>query len=142
VGISEFISQTLTQITKAVSASQAEVRELGGFISPAAITFPGAGTPFGEVPVTQQQVFLVEFDIAVTATDTTGTNAAAKLQIVSFIKLDAGGNSAASHETVSRIKFRVPLALPMDTESRKFIAQKKQVDLAETRKLYDDMGRK
>ena len=54
----------------------------------------------------------VEFDVAVTATDETTTKAGISVLIAS-VGLGAAGQSAASNQSVSRIRFSVPVVLPI-----------------------------
>jgi hypothetical protein len=63
-------------------------------------------------------VFLVDFDVAIEVSESTGTNAEAGLSVASFAKLGAGGKSAKSNSTSNRISFKVPLALPLDQASQ------------------------
>jgi hypothetical protein len=121
VELSDFVAQSLIEIVKGVHAAQVEVQKLGGFINPAAYVRSESGSHFGFLPGNQQQVFLTSFDVAVTATQSTGTNADARLQIASLLKLGAGGNSAESQQTISRLKFEVPIAYPLDVKSKQLM---------------------
>jgi 1-aminocyclopropane-1-carboxylate deaminase/D-cysteine desulfhydrase-like pyridoxal-dependent ACC family enzyme len=116
--LSDFVAQTLIELVRGVSRAQEEVSKLGGYVNPAAFVRASADSHFGTMPGHHQQVFLADFDVAVTASESTGTNAGAKVQIASLVGLGAGGNSSETHQTVSHIKFRVPFALPVDAKSK------------------------
>lgn len=111
--LQEFVRTTLVQITRGVQDAQTSVRENGGYVSPPSHSPVKNEAHFDNLH-DGQVVFLVDFDVAVTVNETTGTNAEAKLKVGGLLSLGAGGKSGDSHESVSRIKFKVPLALPVD----------------------------
>lgn len=125
--------ETLVQITQGVHESIVQVRESGGYTNPAVRakakspdTSHFADIGFG------RNVFLVDFDVAISVEEGTGTNAGAKLNVASLLSLNAGGESANKSTATNRISFKVPLALPVDpvTEEelkKREIAQAKQL---------------
>src|SRR3970040_1281168 len=115
--LDEFVKATLVQIVRGVHDAQEAVRDLGGIVNPATLgASPNAGSYFATVD-NMHHVFLVDFDVAVEVSESTGTNAEAGLSVASFAKLGAGGKSANSNSTSNRIAFKVPLALPIDKAS-------------------------
>jgi len=126
--LSEFVKQSLTQIVSGVKASQEEIRSQGGYVNPAIFaSSPGnaSTTHFGSVG-DGQNVLLVDFDVAVTVTDTIEGGAGGKLSVASFFKVEAGGKGSTASEATSRIQFKVPLALPVDPITK----QKLDTDVA------------
>lgn len=126
--LSEFVKQSLTQIVSGVKASQEEIRSQGGYVNPAIFaSSPGnaSTTHFGSVG-DGQNVLLVDFDVAVTVTDTIEGGAGGKLSVASFFKVEAGGKGSTASEATSRIQFKVPLALPVDPITK----QKLDTDIA------------
>lgn len=126
--LSEFVKQSLTQIVSGVKASQEEIRSQGGYVNPAIFaSSPGNAntTHFGSVG-DGQNVLLVDFDVAVTVTDTIEGGAGGKLSVASFFKVEAGGKGSTASEATSRIQFKVPLALPVDPITK----QKLDADIA------------
>ena len=122
--LSDFVTQSLTQIVRGVRESQDAVRTQGGYVNPAVIAAtPGndSSTHFASLG-DGQNVLLVDFDVAVTVTDTVEGNAAGKLQVASLIRLELGGKGSTASEATSRIRFKVPLALPVDPETKKRLA--------------------
>ena len=116
--LDEFIKTTLVQIARGVHDAQQSVRDLGGIVNPATLgTSQISGAYFATVN-DMHHVFLVDFDVAVEVSESTGTNAEAGLSVASFAKLGAGGKSATSNSTSNRIAFKVPLALPIDQTSQ------------------------
>ena len=126
--LKDFVSQTLVQIAQGVASAQETVRNLGGFVNPTAHVSGGAERHFGRMPGNNQQVFLVDFDVGITINESLGTNAEAKLQVASFIKIGAGTSTGESQQTSNQIRFNVPLALPVDPESTKLMDAERQRD--------------
>ena len=112
--LKDFVKETLVQIVAGVHASQEEIRQLGGIVNPATLSNnPNSPSYFASVD-SSRPVFLVDFDVAVTVAENSGTNAHAKLSVASLISLGAGGNSGNSSASTNRLAFKVPLALPVD----------------------------
>lgn len=114
--LSEFVKQSLTQIVKGVKESQDEIRNQGGYANPAVLTSAHgkeSATHFGSVS-DGQNVLLVDFDVAVTVTGAVEGGVGGKLSVASFFKVEAGTKGATASESTSRIRFKVPLALPVD----------------------------
>lgn len=114
--LNEFVKQSLTQIVSGVKAAQDEIRSQGGYVNPAVFaSSPGnaSTTHFGSVS-DGQNVLLVDFDVAVTVTEAVEGGAGGKLSVASFFKVEAAGKGSTANEATNRIKFKVPLALPVD----------------------------
>ena len=60
---------------------------------------------------------LVEFDVAITTTDSDNIDGKAKLNVMGIINVGGGGTSQSINQTVSRIKYTVPLVLRVSTKS-------------------------
>lgn len=91
--LKDFVRESLKQIVQGVNEAQEPVRNHGGYINPTALPRGKTESHFGEFLPSGQQVFLVEFDVAVTVNENTGTHAEAKLQVATFLSLGAGGKS-------------------------------------------------
>jgi len=123
--LSEFVKQSLTQIVQGVKDSQGEIRRQGGFANPAIFSSASgqaSATHFGTVS-DGQNVLLVDFDVALTVTDATELGAGGKLSVASLFKAEAGGKNKSINESTSRIKFKVPLALPVDEITKQKLDQ-------------------
>lgn len=110
--LEKFVRSTLVQITRAVKDSSTTIEELGGILTPRARGGPETVAKVGylrsprRVPIT-----IVEFDIAVTATDSGGTEAG--IGVVSgFLGIGTKGEEKFSDSYVNRISFSVPIELP------------------------------
>ena len=113
--LKEFVSETLRQILGGVKDAQGFAAEQGGKVVPKRITFRTDqglqlwdhtdGTP----------IQMIEFDVAVTAVEGTATKGGIGV-FVGAIGLGSQGQSSASNQSVSRIKFSIPVQLPKQDE--------------------------
>ena len=102
--LEEFVSDTLIQIVRGVeSARQKSLR-----VAPRVINFTESDTPVVHADAANPRAFIVDFDVAVTVSKTTDTEAKGGVSIHVF---EAGGHRSSSSErsTVSRVKFAVPV---------------------------------
>ena len=58
----------------------------------------------------------VEFDVAITTTETEGVNGGGKLTVASLFKLGCEANSQTANQIVSRVKFSIPLVLQVSSK--------------------------
>lgn len=123
----EFIKQTLTEIAAGVKDAQESVRASGGYANPAhdRRLRDSNEAHFGSLE-DGQHVFLVDFDVAVCATDGEQAEAGAKVQIASIVNVGTQGGFEKSSSVTSRITFKVPLALPTDEVSTEELKKQKK----------------
>ena len=116
--LKEYVKETISQIAAGIEAAQTEVRDCGGFVNPAHRVNPkdSDDSHFGVIN-TGQNIFLVDFDVAVTVVEESGADASAKLQVASLLKIGGGVETSASSSATNKISFKVPLALPVDSVS-------------------------
>lgn len=112
----EFIRDALSQIIGGVCDAQVEIAksDSGGIVSPPIQTdWEKAGYVFakGGLPVQK-----VDFDIAVTVSEKTGTKGTIGI-VIAAIGLGSQGESSNARASDSRIKFTVPIALPVMSAS-------------------------
>ncbi|MES9950068.1 MAG: hypothetical protein ABW118_14015 [Candidatus Thiodiazotropha sp.] len=118
--LKDFVKETLVQITTGVNDAQNEVRDLGGYVNPAARVFPKESDQSHLTQIgSGQGVFMIDFDVAISVSEEGEAGGEAKLQVGSFLNLGGGGKKGSSSSTTNRIAFKVPLALPVDKESVK-----------------------
>ncbi|MBH1496977.1 hypothetical protein JY423_13905 [Stenotrophomonas maltophilia] len=115
--LKEFVRETLVQIATGVKDAQIDVRALGGIVNPATQNPLKVGNSYFSSVDDLHHVFLVDFDVAVSVAENTGTSAQAKLNVATILSLGAGGQSANSSAATNRLTFKVPLALPLDEPS-------------------------
>lgn len=111
----EFVKESLIQIVRGVSDAQIdlasskslgsispEIRNSRDALESKGILLTPEGTP----------VQTVEFDVSVTATEGTGTKGSIGIA-VGFLGLGSQGQSSQANANTSRLKFSVPLSLPI-----------------------------
>jgi len=111
VELKEFVKESLVQIIQAVSEAQKQIAELGGGeISPSIKSeWEKTGLMFSSNGMPIQNV---SFDVVVTASEKTGTKGTIGV-MVSVLKLGVQGESQENSSNNSRIKFTVPITLPI-----------------------------
>ena len=110
--LKNFISQALTEIIQGVSDAQQVLGDNGKFINPELSTQQGDHEKHGKnVSIQGQLVEIVEFDVAVTATEGTETKGGIGV-VAGFFAIGSQGQSSSENSAVSRIKFSVPITLP------------------------------
>lgn len=117
--LQEFIKESLVQIVRGVEGAVEALEDTTAIISPSRYHC----TEHHAFKYEQQEnrkyrrsVQLVDFDVAVSASEGKETKGGIGVVVASFT-LGTTGKSDATSGTVSRIKFRVPIVLP-DGEGR------------------------
>ena len=96
-----FVAQTLVEVMQGVKDAQAQAKELGGYINIGQYTLQNGSLP----------IQAIEFDVAVTVTSGKETSGGIGVYVPA-LALGSKGKSESNHESVSRIKFTVPVVLP------------------------------
>lgn len=109
--LQQFVELALTQIVAGVAAAAVKVGEQGGSLNPSRETIDKvtawARAGRGFVPIEN-----IEFDVAVTASDSKEGSAGVGISVFGA-KVGATGQGATENTTVSRVKFSVPMVLPI-----------------------------
>lgn len=112
VELKQFISQALADIVQGVLDAQQVLGANGKYINPELSTQQGTHEKHGKlVSIQGQLVQTVEFDVAVTATEGTGTKGGIGV-VAGVFALGSQGQSSEEISAISRIKFSVPITLP------------------------------
>ena len=114
--VKEFVSSTILQVMQAVAETQAVARELGGYVNPTAQHLGKESNHLGTTAL-DQAIYSIDFDIAVTVGSESGAEGGGKLHVASVISIGGKAKSADKFESVSRVRFAVPLTLPVDVAS-------------------------
>lgn len=122
--LKDFVKATLVNIASGVKEAQEAVREAGGIVNPASRVHKAADQSHFSNVEGGANVFLIDFDVAVTVAESTNTGAGAKLAVATFLQLGVEGASDNAKSATHRIKFKVPLALPVDPLSGKALKDK------------------
>jgi hypothetical protein len=110
VDLKDFVSQTLTQIIEGVKAAQEAAKEHGAEVNPD--TAGGVGSHM--TSMSGKNLRNVEFDVALTVAEGTGTKGGIGIVAGAFA-LGSSGQSTSQNSSVSRVQFSVPLALPLQS---------------------------
>lgn len=110
--LKDFVGQALVEIVEGVTAAQSKLGESGVHVNPRLSTQQGTLESKGKLVSTYGRlVQLVEFDVAVTVNEATGTKGGIGI-VGGIINLGTQGQSSESNSALSRIKFSVPMSLP------------------------------
>lgn len=109
--LKDFISETITQLIEGIVDAQSRVDSKGGRVCP--YTANKLEHKYVVAKTTDKlPVVAVDFDVLVTASEGTGTKG--KIGVVAgMFTLGSQGESKHSNQSASRIKFMVPVALPI-----------------------------
>lgn len=105
MNLQDFLKETLVQISRGVEEAQKELADTGGRVNPALSTSQGLLQQKGELVTRQGKlVYNVEFDVAVTVSDESGTKAGAGISVAA---LGAGAQTSDNYTAskMSRIQF-------------------------------------
>ncbi len=106
--IKEFTKETITQIVNAVREANELISGFGASIPTDYFQGSRAITSYRDG---EKNIIDVEFDVAVSAVESTNVGGGAGIKVVAF-SIGAGANSQNENSTVSRVKFTLPLVLP------------------------------
>lgn len=114
--LQEFIQVSLVQISKGIEAANAELKGSNAMINPRNLAVnAGGGANYGIITELSTKlpriVELVEFDIAITVSE--GTEKNGKIGIsVGSVGFGVGGKNTEANSSLSRLKFKIPVAWP------------------------------
>lgn len=138
--LKDFVRDSLTQISEGVRAAQDSVRQHGGYASPAVYGRTAGEAHFGTLDH-GQNVFLVDFDVAVTVMQGSASDVEGRLKVASVFGAGGGRKTTGSEEYASRLRFKVPLALPVDEQTKATLEHKRQQADQQARASRDDFDR-
>ena len=117
VELKDFVRDSILQIVAGIAEAQAAVDEYGASVNPppannpreGAVRYIAEGADGKNVPAFVQDF---EFDVALTARDAT-TDGATVAVLAGLIGGGVSAKSEEGHESVSRLKFKIPVGLPI-----------------------------
>ncbi|WGF90770.1 hypothetical protein [Marinivivus vitaminiproducens] len=99
--LADFVTNALVQIQTGVANAIDQRSDKAGVISPLS----------NSKIITKGEIQIVEFDVAVTASDKTDVDGHAGIKVLS-LNIGGGGSTSSQLSTVSRMRFSVPVILP------------------------------
>jgi hypothetical protein len=119
MNLKEFIKETITEISNAITECNTELSDAGAIINPRHVHCSSTSDKvYGYLAEKKEKlrpVHVIHFDVAVTATDKTGTKGGIGIA-VGCIGLGSQGKSEAENVSFSKLTFSIPVALPTGNE--------------------------
>lgn len=114
--LQQFVSESLRQIMAGIVDAQKAVEDIGGLIAPSNsdYQYDKAGTRYVQPPGRDKpprEMTVIDFDVAVTVTEGSQSKGGVGV-VMAVLALGGSRQSEATAESVSRIKFGVPVSLP------------------------------
>ena len=113
MNLEDYIAETLRQIVSGVAKAQELTGAHGADINPHMRSNAAVNSALGIIATATNGVYaqLVQFDVALTVKDGTGTKGG--IGVASgIINLGSSGQSSNENTAVNHVRFTVPLALP------------------------------
>lgn len=108
--LQEFVRNSLLQIYNGVSEARSQSPSIGGAVK--ALGKAEASCTF----LDDKAGFLVDFDVAVTATEKEDKDLSGGIEVARIIKVGGQRTKTSEESSVSRIRFCVPIAFQTQTE--------------------------
>jgi hypothetical protein len=115
--LQEFVRDSLVQITSGVSDARKQNRRIATWIQS---DYDRAGSGFKAADGTP--VFLVDFDVAVSASTKTDGGAGASVSVAHIFTAGGGADMSKERSEISRIRFSVPIHFTTMAEGAKDVA--------------------
>lgn len=109
--LENFVSQTLKQIIDGVSSAQTYSETKNAKINPSTARMDGKATDYSYCMETYVPLQGVEFDVAVTVKEASSTSDGG--DNIGEISVTSASQESNQNSSVSRIKFKVPILLPL-----------------------------
>ncbi len=110
IQLEEFVAETISQVIRGVAAAIEEADKQDAKVNPR--TGPSQATKGRWDMVTGTPIQEIEFDVAVTTSGVAKTKGRIEV-FVGPVALSSTGQSDAATQAVSRVKFCVPIRLPV-----------------------------
>jgi len=113
--LKEFVKETLNQIVEATQESQLKVRNIGGYVNPVINIRKSPQQSQDALINDDHNIYTVDFNIAVSVSQKSDK----KITVVSPFNHKGGVACYETNTSLSKIAFKIPLALPVDPTSKK-----------------------
>lgn len=116
--IKDFIKESIMQITHGITDANKEIQNEGAYVVSSVLKdangFPIVGELYSDDRNGQKHIIRnIDFKITVSVSDSTQTGGKGTLQVVSFLRVDGGIENNFSSTSLNKIKFSLPLAMPI-----------------------------
>jgi len=117
IKLEDFVADGLSQIVKGVKRAQEEVKGTGAVISPQMRTTTDSSSVGQAEGLGGQPCYKVQFDVAITVNEETGTSGGIGVAAGIFA-LGSKGQSSDAFANTSRIQFSIPVVLPLQKSNK------------------------
>lgn len=107
--LKEFTKETLIQIVQGVKEANDSLEQYGACVP--GRTLKSEQNVYVDKERTYANAFEVDFDVAVTATETDGTKGGGGLRVAQLFQAGIEANRSTENQSISRVKFTLPLVL-------------------------------
>ncbi len=107
--LKEFTKETLLQIVQGVNEANSELEHHNAYIPNR--TAKTATRVFVENERYEADAIEVDFDVAVTATETEGTKGGGGIKVAQILLGGIEASSNTENQSISRVKYKIPLVL-------------------------------
>ena len=111
MNLRDFISETISQIAEGVKDAQGQHVAHGARVNPRLTTSADLAIKHGLIFSSGSAAQLVQFDVALTTIEGTGTKGGIGV-FAGVVSLGSAGQSKTENSSISRVQFVVPLVLP------------------------------
>lgn len=108
--LKEFTKQALIQIVEGAASANDELAIRGAYIPDSNLHDSNMASSIDEERVSRV-VINVDFDVAITATESEGANGGCGLKVISFLNIGGSVESKTENQMISRVKYTLPLVL-------------------------------
>ena len=108
--LKEFTKQAMVQIVEGAKEANKELINSDAYIPYTNISNSNSAYSYDEDRIARLVVD-VYFDVAITATESEGVNGGTGLKVASLLNIGGGVESKIENQTISRIKYTLPLVL-------------------------------
>ena len=110
--IKDFIKESLLQIVEGIAETNEALKDKGAYIPTRMVVGEGVWVTLDKETNTTRHFMRVDFDLAVTVTQSDKLKAGGGLSIASVFNAGVSSEDASKNEEISRIKYTLPIALP------------------------------
>lgn len=111
MNLRDFIAETIAQIAEGVKNAQGQFSNHGARVNPRLTTSADLAIKHGLIFASGSAAQLVQFDVALTTTEGTGSKGGIGV-FIGAVSLGSAGQTKTENSSISRVQFVVPLVLP------------------------------
>ena len=109
--LKDYIKQSITSISEAITEAQEELIEKGTFVNPKNL-YPDSNKNYYLHESGGNIATNIDFEISVTVEEKNVGEKEGGVDILKVVSAKAGQTNSNSHETINKLKFSIPLMLP------------------------------